>query len=65
MADLCVTFLSGTPNFHSLTEMYLLFKYLRPRELERQNIQNFDGWAAVFARKTVDFEFSVTNEIHR
>lgn len=62
-ADLCVTFLSGTPISNSLTELYLLFKYLRPRELERQRIQNFDGWAAVFARKTTDFEFSVTNEI--
>ena len=43
--------------------MYLLFKYLRPKEMERQRIENFDGWAAVFARKTTDFEFSVTNEI--
>ncbi len=62
-ADLCVTFLSGTPISNSLTEMYLLFKYLRPHEMERQHIENFDAWAAVFARKTVDFEFSVTNEI--
>ena len=62
-ADLCVTFLSGTPISNSLTEMYLLFKYLRPHEMERQQIENFDAWAAVFARKTVDFEFSVTNEI--
>ncbi|MGN6601098.1 MAG: helicase-related protein, partial [Ginsengibacter sp.] len=62
-SDLCVTFLSGTPISNSLTEMYLLFKYLRPREMERQQIENFDAWAAVFARKTVDFEFSVTNEI--
>ncbi|MEJ7831244.1 MAG: helicase-related protein, partial [Segetibacter sp.] len=62
-ADLCVTFLSGTPVSNSLTEMYLLFKYLRPKEMERQHIENFDGWAAVFARKTTDFEFSVTNEI--
>jgi hypothetical protein len=62
-ADLCVTFLSGTPISNSLTEMYLLFKYLRPRELERQHIENFDAWAAVFARKTTDFEFSVTNQI--
>jgi len=61
--DLCVTFLSGTPISNSLTEMYLLFKYLRPTEMERQHIENFDGWAAVFARKTTDFEFSVTNEI--
>ncbi|MDB4921839.1 helicase-related protein [Mucilaginibacter sp.] len=62
-ADLCVTFLSGTPISNSLTEMYLIFKYLRPKEMERQRIENFDGWAAVFAKKTTDFEFSVTNEI--
>ncbi len=62
-ADLCATFLSGTPISNSLTEMYLLFKYLRPKEMERQHIENFDGWAAVFAKKTTDFEFSVTNEI--
>jgi N12 class adenine-specific DNA methylase len=62
-SDLNVTFLSGTPISNSLTEMYLIFKYLRPRELERQNISNFDAWAAVFAKKTTDFEFSVTNEI--
>ena len=62
-SDLCVTFLSGTPISNSLTEMYLLFKYLRPNEMRRQHIENFDGWAAVFAKKTTDFEFSVTNEI--
>jgi len=62
-SDLCVTFLSGTPISNSLTEMYLLFKYLRPKEMQRQQIENFDAWAAVFARKTTDFEFSVTNEI--
>jgi N12 class adenine-specific DNA methylase len=62
-ADLCATFLSGTPISNSLTEMYLIFKFLRPKEMERQRIENFDGWAAVFARKTTDFEFSVTNEI--
>ena len=62
-SDLCVTFLSGTPISNSLTEMYLIFKYLRPNEMERQRISNFDGWAAVFAKKTTDFEFSVTNQI--
>lgn len=62
-SDLCATFLSGTPISNSLTEMYLLFKYLRPNEMRRQSIENFDAWAAVYARKTTDFEFSVTNEI--
>lgn len=62
-SDLCVTFLSGTPISNSLTEMYLIFKYLRPNELARQHIGNFDAWAAVYAKKTTDFEFSVTNQI--
>jgi hypothetical protein len=61
--DLGATFLSGTTISNSLTELYLLFKYLRPKELERQNINSFDAWAAVFAKKSTDYEFSVTNEI--
>ena len=61
--DLGATFLSGTTISNSLTELYLLFKYLRPQELERQNINSFDAWAAVFAKKSTDYEFSVTNEI--
>ncbi|WP_337757960.1 helicase-related protein [Alistipes finegoldii] len=61
--DLGATFLSGTTISNSLTELYLLFKYLRPKELERQDINSFDAWAAIFAKKSVDFEFSVTNNI--
>ena len=61
--DLGATFLSGTTISNSLTELYLLFKYLRPKELERQNIRCFDAWAAIFAKKSTDFEFSVTNNI--
>ena len=61
--DLGATFLSGTTISNSLTELYLLFKYLRPKELERQNINCFDAWAAIFAKKTTDFEFSVTNQV--
>ena len=61
--DLGATFLSGTTISNSLTELYLLFKYLRPKELERQNIRTFDAWAAIFAKKTIDYEFSVTNEV--
>ncbi len=61
--DLGATFLSGTTISNSLTELYLLFKYLRPKELERQDIRCFDAWAAIFAKKTTDFEFNVTNNI--
>lgn len=61
--DLGSTFLSGTIISNSLTELYLVFKYLRPKELERQEINSFDAWAAIYAKKDIDYEFSVTNEI--
>lgn len=61
--DLGATFLSGTTISNSLTELYLLFKYLRPNALESQQIRCFDAWAAIFAKKTTDFEFTVTNTI--
>ena len=61
--DLGATFLSGTTISNSLTELYLLFKYLRPQALEKQGINSFDAWAAVFAKKSTDYEFSITNDI--
>lgn len=62
-ADMGATFLSGTTISNSLTELYLLFKYLRPRAMEKQGINCFDAWAAIYARKTTDYEFSVANNI--
>lgn len=61
--DLCATFLSGTTISNSLVELYLLFKYLRPRALEAQDIRTFDAWAAVYTKKASDYEFTVTGEI--
>lgn len=61
--DLGATFLSGTTISNSLTELYALFKYLRPEALDRQGITCFDAWAAIYTRKTTEFEFSVTNNI--
>ncbi|WP_444667056.1 N-6 DNA methylase [Flavobacterium columnare] len=62
-ADMGATFLSGTTISNSLTELYLLFKYLRTRALEKQGINCFDAWSAIYARKTTDYEFSVANNI--
>ncbi|MGQ3088130.1 N-6 DNA methylase [Flavobacterium sp.] len=62
-SDMGATFLSGTTISNSLTELYLLFKYLRPRAMEKQGIYSFDAWAAIYARKTTDYEFSVANNI--
>lgn len=61
--DLGATFLSGTTVTNSLTELYSLFRYLRPKALKKQNIGCFDAWAAIFTKKSQEFEFSVTNTI--
>lgn len=61
--DLGATFLSGTTVTNSLTELYCLFRYLRPQALERQDIGCFDAWAAIFTKKSSEFEFSITNTI--
>ena len=54
--DLGATFLSGTVVVNALTELYVLFKYLRPKELAKQRISCFDAWAAIFTKKTTDYE---------
>ena len=61
--DLGATFLSGTTISNSLTELYLLFKYLRPRALERQKITCFDAWAAIYTQKASELEFNVVGQI--
>ena len=61
--DLGAVFFSGTVVTNSLTELYVLFRYLRPRALRRQGITCFDAWAAIFTKKSSEYEFSVTNTI--
>ena len=63
--DLGATFLSGTVVVNALTELYVMFKYLRPQELRRQCISCFDAWAAIFTKKTADYELSVTGTVKR
>lgn len=63
--DLGATFLSGTVVVNALTELYVLFKYLRPNELSRQCVNCFDAWAAIFTQKSADYELSVTGSIRR
>ncbi|WP_443897951.1 N-6 DNA methylase [Paraprevotella clara] len=63
--DLGATFLSGTVVVNALTELYVMFKYLRPLELKRQCISCFDAWAAIFTKKTADYELNVTGTIKR
>ena len=61
--DFGATFFSGTPISNSLTELYLLQKYLTPKKLEEKGIRNFDAWASNFTRKSVEFETNMVNEV--
>ena len=63
--DLGATFLSGTVVVNALTELYVMFKYLRPQELRSQRISCFDAWAAIFTQKTSDYELGVTGTVKR
>lgn len=54
---------SGTPISNSLTELFLLHKYLTPKQLEDRKCKNFDSWASVFAVKSTEFEVNMVNQI--
>lgn len=55
-ADKGTTFLSGTTLSNSITELYVLFKYLIPNKLIELNIKSFDQWVKVFGEKTLEVE---------
>jgi N12 class adenine-specific DNA methylase len=55
-ADKGITFLSGTTIANSITELYVLFKYLRPNKLKELNITSFDQWVKVFGVKSMNIE---------
>lgn len=61
--DMCAAFFSGTIITNALTELYVLFKYLRPGELKRQGISCFDAWAAVYINKSSELEIDLCNNI--
>ena len=56
---------TGTPITNSITDIFIMQKYLQDGELEFLGLQNFDAWAGMFAQKTTEFEIDVdTNSYH-
>jgi DNA methylase len=51
-----VIFATGTPISNSLSEMYVMQRYLQPQELERFGWSYFDTWAAHFGKRTSALE---------
>lgn len=51
-----VVFATGTPISNSITEMFVMQRYLQPQELERFGWTYFDTWLAHFGRRTSALE---------
>ncbi len=52
-----VAFFSGTPLSNSISELYLIQKYLTPSVLKQRGINSFDQWASIFASIYSDLEY--------
>lgn len=55
--DYGVAFFSGTPISNSISELYLVQKYLTPSKLKERGIDSFDQWASIFASIYSDLEY--------
>lgn len=57
--DRVMTGATATPIANSVTEMYVMQRYLRPDLLEAAGINDFDTWAATFGEVVSEMEMSV------
>lgn len=57
--DRVMTGATATPIANSVTEMYVMQRYLGPELLERAGIHDFDTWAATFGQVVSEMELSV------
>lgn len=60
-----VIFATGTPVSNSLSELYVMMKYLQPHILEKLGIFNFDEWASTFAEVTNSLELAPSGKGYR
>lgn len=57
--DRVITGATGTPIANSMSEMYVMERYLRPDLLEASGIEDFDTWAATFGQTVTEMEMTV------
>ena len=53
-----VVFATGTPISNSITEMYVMQRYLQNKELTERGIHHFDAWAAQFGEVVSSLELA-------
>lgn len=54
-----IVFATGTPISNSLTDAFVMQKYLQSGELALLGLQSFDSWVGMFAERDSEFEIDV------
>lgn len=60
-----VVFATGTPITNSITDVFIMQKYLQGGELGLLDLQHFDSWVGMFAEKNTEFEIDVDTNSYR
>lgn len=60
-----VVLATGTPITNSVTDVYVMQKYLQSGELALLDLQSFDSWVGMFAEKEDSFEIDVDTSEYR
>ena len=60
-----VVMATGTPITNSITDAFIIQKYLQNGELALLDLQNFDSWIGMFAERVTEFEIDVDTQGYR
>lgn len=60
-----VVFATGTPISNSITELFVMQRYLQNNELKKRGIEHFDAWAANFGEITASLELAPEGKGYR
>ena len=60
-----VVMATGTPITNSITDAFIMQRYLQNGELGLLDLQNFDSWIGMFAEKSTEFEIDVDTSSYR
>lgn len=60
-----IVFATATPVMNSMTEMYIMQRYLQPDTLKQLGIDNFDAWAKMFGEVTNSLEIKPSGTGYR
>lgn len=56
---------TGTPITNSITDAYIMQRYLQSGELSMLDLQSFDSWIGMFAERVTEFEVDVDTSTYR